>query len=723
MDMKKNGISNRLANVPMVMQMEALECGAAALAMILAYFEKWIPLEEARLHCGVSRDGSNARNILKAARQYGLDAKGYHYETEILKTLPIFPCILFWEYSHFVVLDGFRHNKAVINDPARGRIEITMKEFELAYTGICLCFQPTKDFIPSGKKKSIWSFARKKLSGVKGAMIFVAVTTLLTSCFELLFPVFSQVFVDRLLTGRNQTWIYGFFSIMIIMTLFYLIVGWIQSLYALKLEGKLAIISNTQFMWHVLRLPLSFFSQRNAGDIVLRKSNNEDTMKVLVETLAPLTLHTCMMLCYLVVMMRYQMMLCMIGIFGTLCNVGLSRLISKKRVNVNRVLAKNEGMLWSNTIAGMELIESIKASGAEEGFFERWAGTQASVNTQKIKHARINQTWGNLTPFLIQMMNLVILAMGVTLIINGSFTIGMLYAFQGLMASFLQPVNVLMNSGQLMQEMRVNMERTEDVLAYEPDVKECTDINENQTYEKLQGAIELHNVSFGYSKLADPLIEDVSLHVGPGKKIAFVGGSGSGKSTLSKLITGLVQPWSGEILFDGVPIQEIDRNVFTSSVAVVDQEITLFEDSVSQNIKLWDSSIKDFEMILAARDAGIHSDILQKEGGYEHPVSTGGSEFSGGQRQRLEIARVLAQDPTILILDEATSALDAKTEYEVVASIQKRGITTIVIAHRLSTIRDCDEIIVLDHGHIVERGTHEELYTKQGYYTKLVTSE
>lgn len=723
MNMKKKTTSNKLASVPMVMQMEALECGAATLAMILAYFGKWIPLEEARCRCGVSRDGSNARNILKAARQYGLDAKGYHYETEVLKTLPIFPCILFWEYNHFVVLDGFRHNKAILNDPARGKVEVSMKEFDDAFTGVCLCFQTTKDFIPSGKKKSIWTFARKKLTGTKGAMIFVAVTTLITSCIDLIFPVLSRVFVDRLLTGQNPSWIYGFFSIMVIMTLLYLIVGWIQSLYTLKLEGKLAIISNTQFMWHVLRLPLSFFSQRNAGDLVLRKSNNENTMKVLVETLAPLVLHTAMMLCYLVVMMRYQVVLCMIGVIGTLCNIGLSRFISKKRVNVNRVLAKNEGMLWSNTIAGMELIESIKASGAEEGFFERWAGTQASVNTQKIKHARINQTWGNLSAFLIQIMNIVILAVGVIFILNGSFTIGMLYAFQGLMSSFLQPVNVLMNTGQMMQEMRVNMERTEDVLAYEPDVKEQDNGQEHQAYEKLRGTIELRNVSFGYSKLADPLIEGVSLRVEAGKKIAFVGGSGSGKSTLSKLITGLVQPWTGEILFDGVPIQEIDRNVFTSSVAVVDQEITLFEDSVSQNIKLWDSSIKDFEMILAARDAGIHSDILQKEGGFEHHISTGGTEFSGGQRQRLEIARVLAQDPTILILDEATSALDAKTEYEVVTSIQKRGITTIVIAHRLSTIRDCDEIIVLDHGQIVERGTHEELYAKQGYYTQLVTSE
>ena len=709
--------------VPVVMQMEALECGAASLAMILAYYKKWIPLEQVRVDCGVSRDGSNAKNILKAARNYGLKAQGFRYEPDTLKLKGSFPCIIHWNFNHFVVLNGFKKNKAMINDPARGKVEVSMDEFDGSFTGICLLFEPDNQFVATGKKKSIFDFMKKKLNGAKAAIAFVVLTTLITSLVNIINPVFSRIFMDRLLTAKNLEWLYPFLFGLIIFCTIRIIAEWINAIYSIKLEGKLAISSNVRYMWHVLRLPMEFYSQRMAGDIAARKNNNEGIAKSFIDTLAPLFLNMVMMFFYLIVMVRYSLILAVIGIAGVLCNLLFNQYITQKRMNIARVMSRDSGKLWSATVSGIEMIESIKSSGAEDGFFERWSGFQASVHTQKIKNTRVNQYLGYIPTLILQIVNVLILVVGIYFIIENQLTVGMLFAFQGFLSSFLLPAQSLLHSGQILQEMRVDMERVEDVLEYPTDVHFDDKSIGSLSYEKLKGKIELRNVTFGYSKLASPLIEDFNMILEPGKKIAFVGSSGCGKSTLSKLITGLYKPWSGEILFDGQPIETIDRHILTSSLAVVDQDITLFEDTISSNIKMWDNSIENFEMILAARDANIHSDILERENGFEYKMMEGGKDFSGGQRQRLEIARVLAQDPTIMIMDEATSALDAKTEFEVVESIQKRGITCIVIAHRLSTIRDCDEIVVLDHGRVVERGKHQDLYAANGLYTSLVSNE
>ncbi len=385
---------------------------------------------------------------------------------------------------------------------------------------------------------------------------------------------------------------------------------------------------------------------------------------------------------------------------------------------------RDAGKLAGTTVAGIEMIETIKASGAENGFFEKWAGYQASVNTNTVRFQRMNQLLGLLPSLINSICGTAVLITGVFLAMQGEFTVGMIMAFQGFLSSFVAPATTLISAGQSLQEMRTDMERIEDVMKYPTDpVFDNHAETEDGEYDKLSGNIELKNVTFGYSRLAEPLIKDFSMTLKPGSRVAFVGASGCGKSTLSKLISGLYQPWSGEILFDGKPLSQIDRGVFTGSLAVVDQDITIFEDTIANNIKMWDNSIEDFEMIMAARDAQLHEDIMQREGGYQYKLTEGGKDFSGGQRQRMEIARVLAQDPTIIILDEATSALDAKTEYDVVKSIKDRGITCIVVAHRLSTIRDCDEIIVLERGNVVERGTHEELMKNGGAYTQLVSNE
>ena len=721
----KQPITKGAAKVPVIMQMEALECGAASLTMILAYYGKWIPLEQVRADCGVSRDGSNAKNVLKAARSYGLVAKGYRYEPEDLKANGKFPCIIHWNFNHFLVLDGFKGNKAVLNDPAKGCYTVPMETFDKSFTGICLMFEPSETFEPSGKPKSMLAFAKEKMKGAGVAVSFTVITTVIASLIGIIEPAFSRIFIDRLLTGQNPDWFIPFIWALAALSGIQIIISFIQAVFAARINAKIAAVGSTTFMWKVLRMPMEFFSQRMAGDIQQRKGSNASIASSLVNTFAPLIIEACMMVFYLVVMIRYSVLLTLIGVASIFINMFVSRFISKKRVNITRVSMRDAGKLAGATVAGIEMIETIKASGAENGFFEKWAGYQASVNTQKVKFAKLNQYLGLIPQLVSSLTNTAVLIVGVYLTIEGQFTIGMVMAFQGFLGSFLSPAQTLISAGQTLQEMRAEMERIEDVMQYPTDVT-ClndTELDENAEYDKLSGNVELRNVTFGYSRLAEPLIRDFNLTLKPGSRVAFVGTSGCGKSTISKLISGLYQPWSGEILFDGKLITQIDRSVFTGSLAVVDQDIILFEDTIANNIKMWDSSIEDFEMIMAARDAQLHEDIMQRDGGYNYRITEGGKDFSGGQRQRMEIARVLAQDPTIIILDEATSALDAKTEYEVVKSIKDRGITCIVVAHRLSTIRDCDEIIVMDHGNVVERGTHDELYAQDGFYTKLVSSD
>lgn len=719
----KKPVTHGAADVPVIMQMEALECGAASLAMVLAYYGKWLPLEQVRFDCGVSRDGSNARNILKAARSYGLAAKGYRYEPNDLRRDGKFPCIIHWNFNHFVVLDGFRGNKAILNDPAKGKYAVSLKTFDDSFTGICLLFEPTEDFTPGGKPPSVLAYAKKRLKGAGSAVAFAAITALITAITGVISPAFSRVFVDRLLTGKNPEWFIPFIIGLSLLGILQLVVGWINAVYSLKINGKLAMVGSTTFMWKVLRMPMEFFSQRMAGDIQGRQSSNASIAGSLVNTFAPLALNAVMMVFYLVVMIRYSLLLTVIGILSVLINLVFSNIISKKRINITRVQMRDSGKLAGATVAGIEMIETIKASGAENGFFEKWAGYQASANTQQVKFQKLNQLLGQLPALVSSICNTAVLMVGVYLAMQGRFTVGMIMAFQGFLGSFISPATSLISAGQSLQEMRTEMERIEDVMRYPTDVPEDEPVSDNCEYDKLSGNIEMKNVTFGYSRLAEPLIENFNLSLKTGSRVAFVGPSGCGKSTLSKLISGLYKPWSGEILFDGKKISEIDRSVFTGSLAVVDQDIILFEDTIANNIKMWDNSIEDFEMIMAARDAQLHEDIMQREGGYQYKMTEGGKDFSGGQRQRMEIARVLAQDPTIIILDEATSALDAKTEYNVVNSIKDRGITCIVVAHRLSTIRDCDEIIVMDNGRVAERGTHDELMKKGGMYADLVTNE
>ena len=719
-------MASRVVKVPQVMQMEALECGAACLTMILAYYGKWVPLEQVRADCGVSRDGSKASNVLKAARSYGLTAKGMTYSANALRRKGSFPCILFWNFNHFVVLAGFKGKYAYLNDPARGQIKVPMKEFEDSFTGVALVFAKTDAFEEGGRKPDTIGFARKRLEGLGPAIGFTMLTAAIVSLAGIVYTSLGKVFVDRILTGANPDWLVPLTLVMLVLATITGVASILNAVYLLRIQGKIAVVSSSRFMRHLLHLPMGFYSQRMVGDLQQRQSANEVIAYQLIGQLAPVLVGVLMLVLYLVIMLNYSVLLTIVGLLTVVANALLARYISKKRVNIARAGAANAGKLYATTIGGIEMIETIKAAGAEQGYFGRWAGYQAAVNEATARTTVLNSYLGMVPMAVTQIANIVVLVLGIWLIVEDNFTPGLLLAFTGFLSAFMQPVNQLITLGQSVQEMQTQMERVDDVLRYPVDVPEepeeqvSVDDLEN---EKLFGQVDLEGVTFGYSPLEPPLIEGFDLHIEQGQWVALVGGSGCGKSTIGKLISGLYVPWSGTVKFDGIPIADVPRPVLRGSLAVVDQDIVSFDDTVSDNVKLWDRSIEDFEVILACRDAAIHDTIINREGGYDSRILPGGRNFSGGQLQRLEIARVLAQDPTVVILDEATSSLDAQTEAEVIKRIRDRGITCIVVAHRLSTIRDCDEIIVLDDGKVVERGTHAELMELDGSYAELVRND
>ncbi len=717
----KKPLEKGIARVPVIMQLEMLECGAASLAMVMGYYEKWITLEQARVDCGVSRDGSSAKNIMQAAKSYGMEVHAYRLEPEDLLEEGPFPCIIHWGFNHFLVLDGFKKKKAVLNDPARGRVVVSWDEFDKNFTGVCMTIEPGEGFQPSGRKKTVWDYTKERMAGTGIAINFVILTTTIISLLTAIQPVFNRIFLDRLLTGENPDWLWPFVSVFSVFATIIVLMNWVNAIYGLKIQGKMSAVGSSSYLWKILRLPMQFFDQRLAGDLSERQATNASIAGSLVNTFGPLLINTAMMVFYLFIMVRHNLYLTLIGVGAIFVNMFVSAVITNKRINIQRVQMRDQSKLSSSVIAGIDMIETIKASGAEKGYFGRIAGYQASVNAQQMQYAKLNQWLGMIPTLCTSLANLAVLGLGIKFVLDGEMTIGMVMAFQGFLSAFTTPATSLISASQSMQEMITQMERVDDVMSYANDPW-FEDKKRDEMSDKLKGHVKMDHVTFGYSRFDPPLIEDFCMEVQPGQKVAFVGGSGCGKSTLVKLLAGLAQAWSGSVEFDGKSISEIDRDVFAGSVSVVDQDIILFDDTVAHNISMWDSTMDDFDIAQAARDAQIHKDIMQ-DGGYQTKILEGGRNMSGGQRQRLEIARALSQNPSICILDEATSALDAKTEYDVVQAISARGITCIIIAHRLSTIRDCDEIVVMDHGKVVERGKHEDLMALNGAYTKLVSNE
>ena len=714
----------RRVRVPTVLQMEAVECGAAALAMVLASFGRFVPLEELRVACGVSRDGSKASNLLKGARSYGLMARGYRREPSALADLSL-PMVIHWNFNHFVVFEGCRGGQHFLNDPAAGPRVVTDREFDEAFTGVALTFEPGPDFEPGGVKRRITAALRARLAGSYAALAYVVGAGLLLVVPGLVIPTFSRLFVDDVLVRQAWDLAKPLFLAMAVAIAATGTLTWLQHRYLLRLETRFAVATSSRFLWHILHLPMRFFTQRFAGDIGSRVAINDRIAHLLSGELAASSISACMAVFYAGFMWQYDRALSVVAITTAALNVLALQYFSAKRVHLNQQLLHDQGRLLGTAMAGLQSMETLKAMGAEGDFFARWSGYQAkAVGTEQRLKVQ-TEMLAAVPRFLMPVSTALILGLGGLRVMDGAVSMGMLVAFQALMLGFITPVNKMVDLGSTLQEVNGDIARLDDVLSAPADIPPASPDEEDDASaaaSKLSGTLELRNVTFGYSPLEPPLIDNFSLSLRPGSRVALVGGSGCGKSTIARLVCGLYAPWSGEVLFDGRPRQAIPRRLMTTSFSVVAVALKQNEGSVRDNLTLWDSTVAESDMVRAATDACVHDEIAARPGQYHGRVEEGGRNFSGGQRQRLEIARALVTNPVLLVLDEATSALDPATEALIDDNLRRRGCTCLIVAHRLSTIRDCDEIVVLDRGRAVQRGTHEEMKAVPGPYSQLIAA-
>ena len=707
--------------VPTVLQMEATECGAASLAMVLAYYGRWLPLEFLRQECGVTRDGSNADNLLKAARRQGCVAKAFAGRSEVLRKKE-FPLILFWEFNHFLVLEGFQGDTVFLNDPAMGRRTVTWDEFLTSYTGVYMKITPGESFKPEGEPYSIVKTVAAKLREDKWALIFLMVLGLCMIIPGLAIPVMGQIFIDDVFSLKHADWIVKLLNAMFGTMILLGIMTAMRAAALTYWQKKLTIADSSGFFWHVLRLPVTFFQQRYAADIASRIQFNESTAAVLSNQAATALLDLLVALFYLLLLFQYSVPLTLIGVSISIVDIFVFLYMRRRQTDLIMRIQQDASKAYGVLMSGLMMVESIKANGSEGDLFAKWAGyaAKATVATQEMK------LWAmkvKLLPLLLGGLNTaLIMTVGGFSIMEGIMTAGIYMAFNNLIVKFHEPVQKLLSLGNVLQDTEMQMRRLDDVRRYKTDSLNYPGDDQVISFKgnRLSGELTLKDVNFGYSPLDPPLIEHFDLHLEPGRWAAVVGSSGSGKSTLAKLVAGLYEEWSGEVLFDGVKRREIPRPVIVNSLASVDQDVFQITGTVRDNITMFDKSVPSADVVQAAQDACIHEDIMRLPGGYEAEVAEGGLNFSGGQRQRLEIARALACNPSLLILDEATSAIDPMTEQKCLENIRRRGCTCLIVAHRLSTIRDADEIIVLERGKVAERGTHRELIAHDGPYRRLI---
>jgi NHLM bacteriocin system ABC transporter peptidase/ATP-binding protein len=705
--------------VPTTLQMEAAECGAAALSMVLAHHGRNVSLEELRAACGVSRDGSKASNISRAAERYGLEASAYRLEPDELDDIEL-PAIIHWNFNHFLVYEGRLGRRYYLNDPATGPRVVDAEELGSSFTGVAMTFEPTPEFVKGGDRPNVLDMFVARVPSVAPAVIFIVLANLALIVPGLAVPTMSRIFVDDILIASRTEWLPGLLLGLLLTALMRMVFTGLTERAMIRAQLKLSVVGTSTFFWQLLRLPVQFFSSRFSGDLASRLSVNDRIASTINNTVVSGFIALISVVFFGVLLVWFNFKLAVVVFVNAAISTIVTRVVSRHRVHQSTRLQADIGKLAGVASSGLRMIESIKASGAESDFFARWAGYQAKVVSGEQRLAE-NSTFLAVTPSVLTGVgDVVLIAFGASLIMDGQLTIGGLVAFQSLAASFLGPLHQVLHLVVMVKQAEGDANRLEDIMLArrDPQVEQKAEVTDMPL--RLAGQLSLRDVTFGYSPLEPPLISGFSLELKPGKRVALVGGSGSGKSTLAKLISGLYEPWSGEIRFDGLLRTEIPRSLFVNSVAVVDQDIFMFEGTVRENLTLWDQSVPESALVAAAKDACIHDDITMRVGGYDGPVAEGGRNFSGGQRQRMEIARALVVSPSLLLLDEATSALDPTTEQLIDDNLRRRGVACVVVAHRLSTIRDCDEIIVLERGRIVERGSHQELYAAGGAYRALV---
>lgn len=704
---------------PTIYQMEATECGAASLSMIFGYFGKFIPLEQMRIETGVSRDGCNAANIMRCAKKYGLECHGYRREPEALRSIEL-PCIIHWNFNHFVVFEGFKGKYAYLNDPAIGRRRLTLEELDEGFTGIVLTFKLTASFQKEKKKRTSYSFIKARLKGQYGVLFKLMYIGLLLVFPGLVLPVLSQMFMDDILVGGYTDWITKLLVFMGALVLLKMGLTYYRSMVLQRLRSKMTLVSGYGFLRHMLRLPVSFFDQRYAGDLVERMESNTNVNQFLAGELAETVLNIFVAVFYLIVLIFYSPVMTAVGMLDIAICLAAVFISNKVISGTTMKLQISGGKLYGAVCAGLNITDTIKASGAETEYTARILGYQAKQANLEQDLNRYQQIAGAIPDAAGKITNALLLMVGGILVINGEMTLGMLLAFNSLFDSFSEPVNQLVGFIQKIQTLKADLNRVEDINNYVQDERYSDKKQSETSRKKLSGEIELKDISFGYSALKPPLVENFNFHLDSGDSIAFVGASGCGKSTVSKMVSGLYRPWTGEILVDGKRMTEVPTEVLNASIATVSQNIVLFSGSIRDNLTMWNPAILEEDMIEAAKDACIHDFIMQQKDRYDYKLSEGAANVSGGQRQRLEIARALATKPTILIMDEATSALDPIVEKQILDNIKRRGCTCVIVAHRLSAIRDCNQIIVMNHGKIVQRGTHRTLKDEEGYYKTFV---
>jgi len=702
--------------------MEVAECGAASLGIVLGYYARHVPLAELRKECGVSRDGSKASSVVNAARRYGLIAKGFKKEPAALKDIR-YPYIVFWNFNHFLVVEGCKRGQVFLNDPAAGPRSVTLEEFDESYTGVLLVMEPGPDFKKGGGRPTVTAGLRERLQGAFLPLIACALAALFLVAPGLAAPALTQVFVDKVLIERTTDWARPIIVGLLLTAGLRGLLTALQLKMLRQLKTKLAIVMSSRFVWHLFQLPAGYYAQRFSGEIAGRVPLNDRVAEVLSGRLATTTIDILMMLLYAAVMFQFDVVLTAVALVFAALNFGVLRFVSRRRIDGNQKLRVEFGKLGGISIFGLQSIRTIKASALESDFFSRWTGQFAKATNTYQSLAKADQYLGLLPGFLSVVMTLLILSIGSLRVMDGALSIGMLVAFQSLTASFMGPVNSILGLGGTLQSLVGDIGRLDDVLRNPTAESRAPAELESNSPSRLLGHVEFRNVTFSYSPAPPLLIENLSFSVQPGQRLALVGDSGSGKSTVAKLLCGLYEPMSGEILFDGRHHSEIPRETMTNSLAAVDQDILLFGGTIRDNLTLWDQTVEDGQLNKACEDAFIQEDLAALPDGFQSELLEGGGNLSGGQRQRLEIARALINDPSILVLDEATSALDAETERIIDQKIRMRGCSCVIVAHRLSTIRDSDEIIVLQSGKVVQRGKHDVLIGEDGPYRTLISTD